>query len=56
MWAGVGIPVGAGLGTIVGLVGWGGVGIALGAAFGAALGLIIGAIADSLAGPRAGDD
>jgi hypothetical protein len=40
--------LGAGLGVVVGLIGWGGVGIALGAAFGFAIGLILGARADSM--------
>ncbi|HAS11076.1 MAG TPA: hypothetical protein DCS55_11265 [Acidimicrobiaceae bacterium] len=48
LWAGVGISMGAGLGTIVGLLGWGGAGIALGAVFGACVGLVVGAMADSL--------
>lgn len=47
LWAGLGISMGAGLGMIVGLLGWGGTGIALGAAFGAGTGLVVGAIVDS---------
>lgn len=47
-WTGLGISMGAGLGMIVGLLGWGGTGIALGLAFGACIGLVAGAIADSL--------
>ena len=46
-WTGVGISMGAGLGMVVGLLGWGGVGIAFGAIFGGAAGLVVGAIADS---------
>ncbi len=48
LWAGLGISIGAGLGMVVGLLGWGGTGIALGAAFGAGIGLVVGAMADSL--------
>lgn len=46
-WTGVGTSMGAGLGMVVGLLGWGGVGIAFGAIFGSAAGLVVGAIADS---------
>ena len=46
-WTGVGISMGAGLGMVVGLLGWGGVGIAFGAIFGSAAGLVVGAIAGS---------
>lgn len=51
MWAGMGISMGAGLGTIIGLLGWGATGIALGAGFGAGIGLVVGAMADSLRAP-----
>lgn len=44
--AGVGLVLGAGIGTVVGLLVSGGEGIALGAAFGSGLGLVLGAIAD----------
>jgi hypothetical protein len=47
-WTGLGMPLGAGLGFVVGLLGWGSTGIALGLAFGASIGLIVGAIVDSL--------
>lgn len=50
-WVGFGISIGAGLGLVVGLLGWGGTGIALGAPFGAGIGLVIGAIADSSRSP-----
>ena len=42
------MSLGAGLGVVVGLLGWGSTGIALGLAFGASIGLIVGAIVDSL--------
>ena len=45
-WAGVGLVLMAGIGTVVGLLVAGGEGIALGAAVGAAVGLLLGAIAD----------
>ena len=45
-WSGLWISLGAGIGMIVGLLGWGGVGIALGIAFGGAAGVVVGAIAD----------
>lgn len=47
-WTGLGISMGAGLGLVVGLLGWGGTGIALGAVFGASIGLVVGAIVDNL--------
>jgi len=50
-WVGFGISMGAGLGVVVGLLGWGDTGIPFGAAFGASIGLVIGAIADSLRSP-----
>ena len=47
-WTGAGISIGAGIGLVVGLLGWGGGGIALGVALGAGIGLVVGAIADSM--------
>ena len=45
---GLGLVVGAGLGTVLGLIFAGGAGIALGAAIGAGLGIVVGAIARNL--------
>ena len=45
-WAGAGMVLMAGIGTVVGLLVAGGDGIALGSGIGAAVGLLLGAVAD----------
>ena len=47
LWTGVGISIGAGIGLIVGLLGWGGAGIALGMSIGAGIGIALGASFDA---------
>jgi hypothetical protein len=46
-WIGLGVSIGAGIGLIVGLLGWGGGGIALGLSIGAGIGIAIGASLDA---------
>ena len=46
----LGVAFGAGIGLIVGLIGWGGAGIALGMAFGAGIGVAIAAAFDAARG------
>lgn len=49
---GLGLVMGAGVGTVFGLILAGGTGIALGAAMGGGLGIVVGAIARNLAEGR----
>lgn len=47
LWIGLGVSIGAGIGLIVGLLWWGGSGIALGVGIGAGIGIAIGASLDA---------
>ena len=46
-WTALGVSIGAGVGLIVGLLGWGGGGIALGLSIGAGIGVALGASVDA---------
>ena len=46
-WTALGVSIGAGIGLTVGLLGWGGGGIALGLSIGAGIGVAIGASLDA---------
>ena len=47
MWIGLGVSIGAGIGLTVGLLGWGGDGIAIGLSIGAGIGIALGASLDA---------
>ena len=47
LWTSLGISIGAGIGVTVGLLGWGGAGIALGMSIGAGIGIALGASFDA---------
>ena len=47
LWTGLGVSIGAGIGLTVGLLGWGGAGIALGMSIGAGIGIALGASYDA---------
>ncbi len=47
LWTGLGVSIGAGIGLTVGLLGWGGAGIALGTSIGAGIGVALGASFDA---------
>lgn len=46
-WTALGVSIGAGIGLTVGLLGWGGGGIALGLSIGAGIGVALGASIDA---------
>jgi len=53
-WTGLGVSIGAGIGLVIGLLGWGASGIALGVSLGAGVRVALGAARDSL--HRDGDE